>query len=470
MARKVTTTARKTATRPRSAAKPSKARGRQKASAKRSSRQHRATIRMYRQGFGDCHLVRLPRKRKGDRDYVILIDCGVIIGTPDGTATMRSIAEDILATTGGVIDLLIVTHEHWDHLSGFVQAEDIFRKFTIHETWFAWTEDPEDELAQKLKREMALALQGLRLSASRLQLAGAPDVLAEVESVLSFFGAGRGATTQDAMDIVRSINTDNIRYRRPNDIPQEPSHLGGVRFYIMGPPPDERRLKRIDPSKGDGFGLALDDFVDQINPVLAGIRNAPFDPIYAIPFDVAAETDFFKTRYWEGGRTGTGWRRIEDVWLGGTTELALQLDNMTNNTSLVLAIELDGGDVLLFAGDAQAGNWLSWQDLTWSVDGADVTGADLLSRTIYYKVGHHGSRNATLRRAGIDLMTKLQVATIPVDQDVATKKGWGRIPLPEIVSELQSLTKGRVFRSDMPAGTRVPEGVEATDLWIEVTL
>jgi uncharacterized protein YfiM (DUF2279 family) len=47
----------------------------------------------------------------------------------------------------------------------------------------------------------------------------------------------------------------------------------------------------------------------------------------------------------------------------------LQKFGRVDNTSLVLAIELADGDVLLFAADAQVGNWLSWQDLTWSVDG-----------------------------------------------------------------------------------------------------
>ncbi len=40
---------------------------------------HRAKIRMYRHGLGDCHLVRLTRE--GKPDYTILIDCGVILGT-----------------------------------------------------------------------------------------------------------------------------------------------------------------------------------------------------------------------------------------------------------------------------------------------------------------------------------------------------------------------------------------------------
>ena len=83
----------------------------------------------------------------------------------------------------------------------------------------------------------------------------------------------------------------------------------------------------------------------------------------------------------------------------------MQLDNKTNNTSLVLAFELiDTHRVFLFAADAQVGNWLSWEKTNWKLKTGDVvTGPDLLARTVYYKVGHHGSQNATLEKKGLEL-------------------------------------------------------------------
>ncbi len=102
------------------------------------------------------------------------------------------------------------------------------------------------------------------------------------------------------------------------------------------------------------------------------------------------------------------WRQIESDWLGAAGTLALQLDSDTNNTSLALAIELSpGGKVLLFPGDAQVGNWLSWHALHWTREGEperSVDAADLLRRTAFYKVGHHASHNATLREKGLELM------------------------------------------------------------------
>ena len=59
-----------------------------------SSRGPRATIRMYRQGLGDCFLITLPRK-KSAKPYRILIDCGVILGTEDAITKMTNVAPPI---------------------------------------------------------------------------------------------------------------------------------------------------------------------------------------------------------------------------------------------------------------------------------------------------------------------------------------------------------------------------------------
>ena len=53
-----------------------------------------------------------------------------------------------------------------------------------------------------------------------------------------------------------------------------------------------------------------------------------------------------------------------------------------------------------------------------------MTGPDLLACTIFYKVGHHGSHNATLKAKGLEMMKSLKTAAIPVDQVVAKKMSW----------------------------------------------
>jgi hypothetical protein len=98
----------------------------------------------------------------------------------------------------------------------------------------------------------------------------------------------------------------------------------------------------------------------------------------------------------------------------------------------------------------------------WEADGKVVTAENLLRRTVFYKVGHHGSHNATLRArdnkpSGLELMgseggTKELVAMIPVDEYVPRNKaGYGDMPRPGIVEELLLRTVGKVVRNDEDA-------------------
>jgi hypothetical protein len=429
------------------------------------SSSYRAKIRMYRQGLGDCFLISLPRS-DSDRPYTVLIDCGVILGTADASTKMTEVVENIIAATQGEIDLLLATHEHWDHVSGFVQAKNAFDKLKVHEVWLGWTENRNDPLTQKLKAQRDAALASLRLGLSRLQLAGDEPAAEAVElgGLLEFFGAAKGASTEDALANVREMSS-KLRFCLPSDAPVEPSGTG-ARFYVLGPPHDEKLLRKINPSARDKetYGLAVDGF--QLFMAGAGTaldsndRGRPFDGQYEIPFSYAKEMAFFQEQYWTPADATDNWRLIDSDWLGGSTELALQLDSLTNNTSLVLAIELADGDVLLFAADAQVGNWLSWQGLEWEVGGKKVTGPDLLKRAIFYKVGHHGSHNATLRDQGLEQMEKLRVAMIPVDQAMAKKKHWDHMPLDELVAALNEKAKGLVLRVDRPTPTTREQVVE----------
>jgi hypothetical protein len=112
------------------------------------------------------------------------------------------------------------------------------------------------------------------------------------------------------------------------------------------------------------------------------------------------------------------------------------------------------------------GNWLSWfgkvpagkrelgKEMVWNAGGVKVTAEDLLRRTAFYKVGHHGSHNATLRGRGLELMgrfggTSDLVAFLPVDEHVARDLAhYGEMPLRSLVKELAIRTGGRIARND----------------------
>ena len=74
---------------------------------------------------------------------------------------------------------------------------------------------------------------------------------------------------------------------------------------------------------------------------------------------------------------------------------------------------------------------------------------ELLARTVYLKVAHHGSQNATLEQHGLELMTSPDLsAFIPTNEDDAKKVGWGEMPYHSIITALAKKTSGRTIRAD----------------------
>ena len=512
-------------------------------------------VRMYRQGLGDCFLVTISRTRGSP--FHLMIDCGVILGTEDASEKMQKVVKNIIAVTGGKVDVLAVTHEHWDHLSGFVDAGHLFapksehgerksprpaRQLEVGQVWMAWTEDPADASAAALRRERnerverltgfvermrmrfkgslqsepteeqerTVRMQGIQLRRDREAYTSMERIPAKacahnfglaaqvmgVGEILSYFGVGLDGTkpkrsTRDALEFAKRLSNEPLRYCRPSAGPWTQKDLPGVRIFVLGPPQDERRLRKTGSAtelyKLDGVGAPVSFFVGGPSVSLGEPRTQeqadeqkkaqdqkdwqqPFDAVFRRGLKALEKTstetgdgapdtvsDFFRRHYFGAAvdsiEPEQDWRRIEDDWLGAAAEFALQLDNATNNTSLVLAIELTELDkVLLFVADAQVGNWLSWHELSWTIrDEAGrrerVTGLDLLTKTIFYKVGHHGSHNATLRAKGLELMRSNEfVAFIPVNEAMAKKKGWGQMPLPGLVAALEK--RGRVVRAD----------------------
>lgn len=391
-----------------------------------------ATVRMYRTGHGDCFLLAFAGEKKSEPVYV-LIDCGYKPGSPAhiGTA-IKDIAANIEAATGGRVDVAVITHEHQDHVNGFTAAN--FKNLAIDETWLAWTEDPADAVANDLRKKYKDKLLGLVAARQKLAAAGsAPGRVGAIDSFLEFeLGAGNGpfnfnqaaaqlgaaaagmSQNKLAMKLVKDRAKKGIRYLRAHEKILALPGAKDVRVFVLGPPRDPKALTDLDPQGDEEFhgpALAMASAGHYFAAAAAGHGQAPFARRYSLPKSQAdqdpAHGPFFRDHYTGAGavsseETGGGadWRRIDDEWLYSAEELALAMNSYTNNASLVLAFELKkSGRVLLFAADAQRGNWISWARKDWSDGGKVVTARDLLGRVVLYKVGHHGSHNATLNGA-----------------------------------------------------------------------
>jgi len=415
---------------------------------------------MYRQFLGDFFLVTLP----GDQgEYRILIDCGVIVGQPGGPGRLVELVGKLQKEAGGKLDLVVATHRHADHISGFSpgQAGDIFKnQFEVAETWVSWVENPEDKIGKELLDTHDKAEGTLHAASQAMKLhgMGASKVAGEeIEGLLTFRGefAAKGSTsTKSAIDRVKELGPGPLRYCRPDDSPR-PLGKTGAKAFVFGPPRDLKALGKMNPSKTDPetYGITAmralaKDFAAAFGDGGEGADDAPFDANWTIDLDSVDVPEIVKSRYLSEAER---WRRIDGDWFSDASALALAFDQAVNNTSLVLAIELAGGDVLLFAADAQVGNWLSWQALSWDIPGGGkVTAPDLLKRAIFYKVGHHASHNATLAQKGLEQMPNLMFAMISVDHKVAVSKKWKEMPFDELLKALKRVTQGRTVRADEP--------------------
>lgn len=461
-------------------------------------------VRMYRTGLGDCFLLTFPRKKKGWCH--MLVDCGVFFRAPNEKRILRDAVADIKATTGGTIDVLVATHEHYDHLIGFKHAADIFEGMTVREVWLSWTEKPGDPRASwlraienKLRLGLQLALQQAMASPSFSTNA------AGLRNVLEFGGNPLAADYSNQLGEVkrwlRDDVTTSVRYLEPHGEAIE--LVPGIRVYPLGPPLKESFFRRMNDTKRDpetyhvGYAFsAVPAFASAAAPLnlnrpadtqIADALAVPFERRWQIAMASATtwrtpvrpeETSygraeghaFFADRYGFEETDPDAWRRIDNNWLAEAENLALQLDSLTNNSSLALAIEVgSAGRVILMAADAQVGNWLSWHDGSWKARSnggstVSVSAEDLLGRTVVYKVGHHASHNATLKEKGLEMMTSDElVAMIPVDQAFANNVKKWNMPFPGLLTALTTRTKGRVIRADLglPAKKDVASGARS---------
>lgn len=441
--------------------------------------------------LGDCFLIRIER---GAERETVLIDCGMLRGSPDPSERMARIAADIVEQTGGDLaagrpgrlDLLVVTHEHWDHLSGFAQAGDVLLdpdKLEIRNLWLAWTEDDDRDEVKALRRRFddagtrfAAIAERLRADEARFGADAAARTLGGLDHFLGSAGGNGRLSTRDIMARIKGL-VERPDYLEPGRALTTPGAIG-LKAWVLGPPTDLSRLFKDRPSSGPRQETYFDD------PELDGARIMRFaegedpDPTADSPFAqnhrgvAAADLDapianasepggalgWLRVRYMgppdasPAERAALARRRIDADWLAGAGALALKLDADTNNTSLVLVFELPDGTAMLFPGDAQVGNWMSWHDRTYPDGrGGALTAEQLLNRVRFYKVGHHGSHNATMRERGLEMMTRPDlVAAVPTDEELGKRQGangW-LMPNPRVADALRERAGKRIIRSD----------------------
>ena len=376
-------------------------------------------VRMYNVGFGDCFLVTVPgRERRGK----LLVDCGVHNAGPGPRPMEEVVARIVEDVTDGDgvprIDVVVGTHRHQDHVSGF--EEPAWQDVEVGEVWLPWTEDPRDPQARRIRERQS------RTARLLFDLLAAHDPGA---GALAF--SANSLTNEEAMATLhRGFAGRPIRRFLPRPDPAESSFqlagLPGAQVHVLGPSRDPEVIRDMDPPKGESFLRLVDP--DAASATL----GLPFHEDWAI----GQEEFLDDPRYAHLAVSPTVLARIARLGTSDPLAVAVALEKAVNGTSLMLMLEV-GRAFLLFPGDAQWG--------TWQAAMADPGRRELMARTTFYKVGHHGSHNATPREfveevLGDDFWSMVSVRPI---------RRWKHIPKRELLERLAEKSD-RVVRSDQP--------------------
>ena len=393
----------------------------------------KVTVRMYNVGFGDAFLVRIPGKT-GDRK--ILMDCGSIKQGDGGSIddVVDSIIEDVKDKDGKPrIDVVVATHRHRDHVSGF--ASPAWGDVAVQEVWMPWTENPADEEARRIRDLQSKLALTLHAELTRL---GADEDLIDL--------AANALSNEAAMQTLHSGFMGNAtrRFLPPRDRQKctfVVDCLPGVTVNAMGPSFDEDVIANMEPPQGKSYLQLVES--------AAAEREDPRPPF---PGDWTVDPP-------SGLQLTAEERKIVDG-VGDEDEsvVAAALDGAVNGTSLVLMLQI-GRSCFLFPGDAQWGTWnMILEDADWPA---------LLAKTTFLKVGHHGSHNATPKPFVEDILPKPPAELWAMVSTI--KRGTWPIPKKELMAALGKRTKKLVRSDQIP---QAQQGVFASkeSLYVETEI
>ncbi|MGH0031940.1 MAG: hypothetical protein ACQGVC_19290 [Myxococcota bacterium] len=351
----------------------------------------------YQVGFGDCYLLTFEYTGR-TRNRHVLVDFGrthkpdgrLAAQAPSLTAIAKDIEARVTSVPRGRLDVIVATHRHKDHIHGFGTngSSSVLAGLNPNLVVQPWTEHP--RLARTATRLPANLRSGRSFARALVEIdalahavravgdtrnldSGLSDPVRSMYRELSFLGEDNISNKK----AVKWLMSHGRRHEYLNH--GRATHMNrllpGVKVRVLGPPT-----------------------LDQ-HPAAARMRSRDPDEywhLHARAFSKAASN----LRQHAARRANTRlpqearWfaHRLEEVTARQLLSIARNMDGVLNNTSLILLFEA-GNQRLLFPGDAQIENW-SYALFHAPASQRRRTLA-ALKKVTFYKVGHHGSLNAT---------------------------------------------------------------------------
>lgn len=381
----------------------------------------RVRVRMYRVGFGDCFLLSFeyPAALHDGRSVRhILIDFGST-STSSGT-TLQRIAREIRKHSQGELDVIVASHRHKDHLDGFGRRDLTdalvapgYPRLVVR----SWTENPAARrnarrpprgrrIAPSIgskSREFIATLESGEAAIKRLAAKVPPAELGSLAGVLYHVANDQLRNRRAVERLAAWAEAGQAAYLHYGMSSGIEAFVPGISFRVLGPPTVEQhpdvtgqRSRDMDEfwmvyrrlfAAFDEGDLEESAPIDRDAEAVDEVPSSESEPEADIPLKTASFSEPGPVRWLTD--------RLSRQRLNSLLRIVRTLDSAMNNTSLILLIDVPGVEPqrLLFPGDAQIENW----EYALKIADDHAQNLDLLRQVDLYKVGHHGSRNATPR-------------------------------------------------------------------------
>lgn len=400
-------------------------------------------LRVYQVGFGDCVLLTVSYASAlddGRAERHMLVDFGSREQRKGGP-NMADIAAKIVEHCDR-LDVVVATHRHQDHIKGFGDqtARAHLDTLTPGMVVRPWTDVPEAHSSDPslalddASQQFISLLEGMHRGAESIDALfdlddGAIATRAKELAALGFKNGPAVATLEQWAE------AGTPAWVKAGDDLDLDDVMPEVTVRVLGPP----TLAEVD--KLTSYAKESEEYW------LALAADGDLAPMVRSEDDGTLE-EALATVAGPDGNGAAAWlvRELGDQQRLQALHIVEGFDDVLNNTSVILLVTV-GDRTMLFAGDAQAENWSLTLDQALGHNGRnhDPQLAQQLADVDVYKVGHHGSLNATPHRLyGLwephrTPQDRPLLSVLTTLSGVYDKSKEGAVPKKELVEALEQL-------------------------------